>query len=123
MAALSTDNLRQLIRDDKKAFATKIMPIITQKLPHMKNTEMQQYTAASLEEIASEQSSEDELLSKAWLLLCETLIDHLTAYNKKALDDIWTAPILKIIEVYGPEEYIDTARDLIESSTGKDMST
>lgn len=123
MAALNADNLRSLIREDAQAFVTKIMPKITQKVPHMKDLDMQQHTAASLEEIVGEQPPDDQEQAKAWLTLCDTLMELLTAYNKKALDEIWTGPILKIIEVYATDEYVDTALELSESSTAKTLST
>ena len=41
-------------------------------------------------------------------------MELLTAYNKKSLDEIWMGLIMKIIEVYAPEEYVDTALEYVE---------
>jgi len=96
MAALSKQNLLQLVRENPLKFAEEILPIICIDINVNKDEDLIERTATSLEAI-----TELKLIKTKYMIeLADTLIHHLRMFNKKNKDALWTDLIVKILKLY-----------------------
>ncbi len=118
MAALAADNLAALAAEDPALFGARTLPLVTTTLLHLKDQEMLEHAAASLEELVATQP---RLAPNHLYTLLDALVEHLANYSKKGLEEVWTPLILKILSKHPCEAYLDQALEL--SDPGNNMAS
>lgn len=112
LAALSKNNLISLVNENAIRFGTELLPVIYREIENIKDPELVNCIAGSLEAVADLKL----VRTKYMLAAADKLISLICFNNKRQFETIWSNLIVKILKLYVKtdtvQKYIDEAFEM-----------